>query len=312
MKPASMMRIGAHMSVAGSLAHAIERARLHACESLQIFTKNASQWRGRPLDAEAVGTFRRAAAASGLSPIVSHASYLINMATAVPALREQSIEALTDELTRAETLGLSAVVIHPGTCTSGSEDDALMLVAGAIGEAFRRCGPLRLQLLLEHTAGQGRTIGHRFEHLAGILARLDGHPQVGICLDTCHLLAAGYDIATPDGYEATCEAFDRLIGFGRLGLVHANDSKKPCGSRVDRHAHVGEGCLGEAPFARILQDRRFAGRALIIETAKAATSTRPGAIVIDEFDVKNLTALRRLRADAERTLTASQGSTATS
>ncbi len=294
------MRIGAHMSVAGGVSKAVERALVHGCEALQIFSKNASQWKGKPLDPAEVGAFRRRLDETGIHPVVSHASYLINLATTFPLLREQSIAALVDEIHRAEMLGLLGVVIHPGTCTAGSEEDALRLIAEAIRSAFRVRPRARPMVLLEHTAGQGRTVGHRFEHLAAILEHLDGSPRVGVCLDTCHLVAAGYDIVSAEGYAQTFATLDRLVGLERVRAFHGNDSKKPCGSRVDRHEHIGKGCLGLAPFRRLLHDARFAHLPLLIETEKAARSERPGAIVTDPFDVRNLGTLRRLRGAAPR------------
>ena len=290
-----MLRIGAHMSVAGGVSKAVDRAVLHGCEALQVFTKNASQWKGKPLDESEVRAFRRRIDETGIHPVVSHASYLINLATTDAGLRAQSVAAFVDELDRAHALGLLGVVIHPGTCTAGTEDDALRLIAQAIRQAFAVHPRRRTMVLLEHTAGQGRTLGHRFEHLATILGHLNGSPRVGVCLDTCHLLAAGYDIASEEGYRDAFAMFDRLVGLNRLRVFHGNDSKRPCGSRVDRHEHIGEGCLGEAPFRRLLHDRRFAGLPILIETAKARGSERPGAIVEDSYDLKNLGTLRRLR-----------------
>ena len=289
------MRIGAHMSVAGGVSKAIARATLHGCEALQIFTKNANQWRAQPLAAEEIRAFRDAADASGLTPIVSHASYLINLATAAPVLREQSLAAFVDELDRADALGLRGVVIHPGTCTSGTEDEGLAAIAASIRAAFTMRPQGRAMVLLEHTAGQGRTLGYRFEHLARIIEHLDGSPRVGVCLDTCHLVASGYDIVSAHGYEETISAFDRLVGLSRLEVVHGNDSKKPCGSRVDRHEHIGDGCLGLEPFRRILADPRFANRPMLIETEKTQRSSRPGEIALDPLDVRNLATLRKLR-----------------
>ena len=289
------MRIGAHMSVAGGVANAVERAVLHGCEALQIFCKNASQWRGKPLDPAQIRTFRSRIEETGLTPVVSHASYLINLATTVPALRAQSIEAFVDELDRAESLGLHGVVIHPGTCTAGTEADALRLIADALRAAFAARPHGATRVLLEHTAGQGRTVGHRFEHLAAILEHLDGSPRVGVCLDTCHLLAAGYDIVSAAGYEATVTAFDRLVGLDRLHVFHGNDSKKPLASRVDRHEHIGDGHLGLEPFRRIVNDRRFARLAMLIETEKAGGAERAGRIIEDPYDRRNLETLRRLR-----------------
>jgi deoxyribonuclease IV len=291
-----MLRIGAHMSVAGGVANAVERAVVHGCEALQIFAKNASQWKGKPLDPGEVRRFRRRVDETGIHPVVSHASYLINLATTDPGLRQQSIAAFVDELERAHALNLLGVVIHPGTCTAGTEEEALRLIAAAIRESFKAAPRRKTMVLLEHTAGQGRTLGHRFEHLAAILGHLDGSPRVGVCLDTCHLVASGYDIVSEAGYRETFDAFHRVVGLDRLKVFHGNDSKKPCGSRVDRHEHIGQGCLGEEPFRRLLHDSRFAGLPILIETAKAKGSERPGAIVADAFDVKNLETLRTLRA----------------
>ncbi|MCC7042350.1 MAG: deoxyribonuclease IV [Acidobacteria bacterium] len=283
------------MSVAGGVTRAVERAVLHGCESLQIFTKNASQWRAKPIDPAEARQFRDAVAANGLRPVVSHASYLINLATADPALRAQSRAALLDELDRADALGLAGVVLHPGTCTSGTEDDALTLVADAIRGVFADRPNLQIQLLLEHTAGQGRTIGYTFDHLATVIERLDGHAAVGICLDTCHLLASGYDIASEAGFASTFTEFERRIGFARLKVIHANDSKKPRGSRIDRHEHIGDGCVGDAAFARIATDPRFDGLPMILETAKSTDAGRPNVVVLDPLDARNLETLRRLR-----------------
>jgi deoxyribonuclease-4 len=290
------VRIGAHMSIAGGVSNAVARAQLHGCEALQVFAKNGNQWQGAPLDPVEVRRFRLAVDRSGIGPVVSHASYLINMATTDPVLRARSIAALVDELDRAHTLGLLGVVIHPGTCTGGDEQQALHLVADAIGRAFAARPRRRVMLLLEHTAGQGRTSGHRFEHLAVIVERMSGSARVGVCLDTCHLIASGYDIVSGPGYEETFAAFDRLVGFDRLRVFHGNDSKRPCGSRVDRHEHIGQGCLGLEPFRRLLHDRRFAGLPLLIETEKSPRAGKPSAIELDPLDIRNLETLRRLRA----------------
>ncbi len=289
------MRIGAHMSVAGGVSRAVERARLHGCEALQVFTKNASQWKGKPLDPLEIAAFRKAIAAADITPVVSHASYLINLATTAPGLRDQSAAAFADELDRADALGLLGVVIHPGTCTAGTEEDALRLIAESIRAAFAARPRRRTMVLLEHTAGQGRTVGHRFEHLATILEHLDGSPRVGVCLDTCHLIASGYDIVTEQGYRDTFAAFDRSVGLDRLKAFHGNDSKKPCGSRVDRHEHIGDGCLGLEPFRRLLHDPRFTTLPILIETAKSRNAERPNQVVLDPYDQRNLDTLRRLR-----------------
>lgn len=289
------MRIGAHMSVAGGVSRAVDRAEAHGCEALQIFCKNPSQWRGKPIDPAEARRFRTRLADTGLTPAVSHASYLINLATTASGLRDQSVAALLDELDRAELLGLLGVVIHPGTCTGGTEDEALRLIADALRFAFDARPGQNTMILLEHTAGQGRTVGYRFEHLAAILSHLDGSSRIGACLDTCHLLASGYDIADPTGFDRTFEDFDRLVGLTRLKVFHANDSKRPCGSRIDRHEHIGKGFVGLEPFRRILNDPRFSNLAMLIETEKANPSEKAGRIVLDRYDRKNLQTLRRLR-----------------
>jgi len=290
------MRIGAHMSVAGGVSKAVDRAVAHGCEALQIFTKNANQWRARPLDPAEIKLFRQRIEQTGITPVVSHASYLINLATTFPVLREQSIAAFIDEIDRAEALGLLGVVIHPGTCTAGPDDEALRLIADAIRAAFKARRRGKTLVLLEHTAGQGRTLGHRFEHLAAVIKHLRGSARVGVCLDTCHLVAAGYDITTEAGYRNTFDAFDQLVGLERLKVFHGNDSKRPCGSRVDRHEHIGQGCIGLKPFRRLLTDPRFAALPILIETEKTHGLERRGAIVADPLDMKNLDTLRRLRA----------------
>lgn len=288
------------MSVAGGVSKAVDRAVVHGCEALQIFCKNANQWLGKPLVPDEIARFRQRIEETGLQPVVSHASYLINLATSLPLLRQQSIAAFIDELDRAESLNLRGVVIHPGTCTAGTEEAALRLIAEAIADAFKARPRQKVKVLLEHTAGQGRTVGHRFEHLAAILTHLDGSPRVGVCLDTCHLLASGYNIADASGYDDTFAEFERVVGFDRLEVFHGNDSKKPCGSRVDRHEHIGKGFVGLEPFRRLLGDPRFTHRAILIETEKAGGSERAGTLVVDPFDKKNLDTLRRLRTASSR------------
>src|SRR5262245_41703271 len=297
-----MLRIGAHMSVSGGVSNAVERAVLHGCESLQIFSKNANRWVGPPLDTADIRRFRKRLSETGITPSVSHASYLINLASTNPALRAQSIEALVDEVDRAHTLGLLGVVLHPGTCTCGTEDEALAFIAKAIHAVFARQRRWQTMVLLEHTAGQGRTVGYRFDHLSTIIERLDGSPRVGVCLDTCHLVASGYDIVSAAGYQSTFEEFARVIGVTRLKAFHGNDSKRPCGARVDRHEHIGQGCLGLEPFRRLIHDARFDGLPILIETEKSEKLQKPTVIAADPLDMKNLDTLRRLRANPTSTL----------
>lgn len=285
--------LGAHMSIAGGLPLAVDRAVAHGCEALQIFSKSSSQWRARPLERAEIRAFRSRVDRAGLRVVVAHASYLINLGTEDPTLRARSIEAFGIELDRAHALGLLGVVIHPGCFTTGNEEEGLRLVASGVREALgqRRRGTTRV--LLEHTAGQGTALGWRFEHLRAILAHLDGDPRVGICLDTCHLFAAGFDLASPEGYEATFRSFRRLVGIERLAVFHVNDSKKPLGSRRDRHEHIGKGLIGIAGFERLLNDRRFQKLPMLLETPKTE-GRRAGSIDVDPLDEMNLETLRRL------------------
>ncbi len=294
-----MPRIGAHMSIAGGLPRAVERAALHGCESLQIFTKSPGQWRARPLPAAEVNAFRARVREHRVAPVVAHASYLINLAAFQEPLRQQSIQSLLEELDRADALGLMGLIVHPGACTGGTEVEGLARIAASLETVLReRQGPA--MILLEHTAGHGTVLGWTFEQLAAILGLVDGASRVGVWLDTCHLLAAGYDIVSERGYRDTFRHFARTIGFERLRGFHLNDSLKPLGSHIDRHAHIGEGCLGLEPFARLLRDRRFARLPMILETAKVERSGRV-QVALDPLDVRNLDTLRRLRS-TRRTL----------
>jgi len=289
-----MPRLGAHLSIGGGLPRAVDRAVASRCEALQIFTKSAGQWRARVIPDDEIVLFRRRVADTGVDPVIAHNSYLINIAAAAPALREQSLAALLEEYDRADTLGLQGLVMHPGSFTTGTEAEGLRLIASglrALLRTRRRATPL---ILLEHTAGQGTNLGHRFEHLAEIIEGLDGSPRVGVCLDTCHLLTAGYDICSEEGYVRTFREFDRLVGLDRLKAFHLNDSKRPCGSRVDRHEHIGKGCLGLEPFRRILTDPRFTGLPMLLDTPKLDTPESRRRSDVDPWDARNLRTLRRL------------------
>jgi deoxyribonuclease IV len=281
------------MSIAGGLPRAVDRAALHGCEALQIFTKSAGQWRARPLPADEVRAFRRRLDDTGIAPAVAHASYLINLAARDGSLRAQSAAALVEELERADTLGLAGVVLHPGASTVGDEAGGLQRIAHALVAVFRARVRGRARVLLEHTTGRGTLLGSTFEQLARIIELLDGSPRVGVWLDTCHLFAAGYDIVSDTGYKDVFDWFDRTIGFDRLCGFHVNDSKAPLGSRIDRHEHVGKGQLGLEPFRRLVNDRRFAGLPMLLETPKTERNART-SVALDALDVANLRALRDL------------------
>jgi deoxyribonuclease-4 len=293
-------RLGAHLSIAGGLPRAVDRAEASGCDALQIFTKSAGQWRARELPRDEIARFRRRIRETTIRPVVAHNSYLINLAAADRALRRQSIAALGDELDRANALGLDGLVMHPGSYTSGSEPAGLALIADGLAAILESRPDAKTRILLEHTAGQGTNLGHRFEHLAAILDRLGGTPRLGVCLDTCHLLAAGYDITTEEGYADTFRQFGRIVGFSRLKAFHLNDSKKPCGSRVDRHEHIGKGCIGLEPFRRIVNDPRFAKLPMLLETPKLDTPESRRLSDADPLDRRNLGLLRSLLATSPR------------
>jgi deoxyribonuclease IV len=280
--------LGAHLSIAGGLPKAVERAEASGCEALQIFTKSVGQWKARVIDDREVAEFRDAVSRSRLRSVVAHASYLSNIASPNPALRDQSLAALGEELDRCERLGLVGLVMHPGTA---SEEEGLPRIADGLTQLLKARRKDKAMVLLEHTAGQGNNLGHRFEHLHTILSLVPAsvRGRVGVCLDTCHLIASGYDISSARGYRETFEHFDRLIGLDRLKVMHLNDSKRPCGSRVDRHEHIGRGCLGLAAFERLLNDRRFAELPMVIETEKSDDKG-----LVDPLDAMNLAALRGL------------------
>jgi deoxyribonuclease IV len=244
--------------------------------------------------APGVRDFRARVERAGLEAVVSHASYLINLGTAEPGLRAQSIDAFGVELDRAQALGLLGVVVHPGCYTTGSEEEGLRLIAEAVRKVLgSRRG--RTLVLLEHTAGQGTSLGWRFEQIARVLEHLDGHPRVGVCLDTCHLFAAGYDLSTERGYKRTFDAFRRTVGLDRLRVLHLNDSKRPLGSRLDRHEHIGRGALGLEAFRRVVNDRRLRRLPMLLETPKTEGRTAK-SIAVDPLDEMNLRLLRSLLA----------------
>ncbi|OWK43769.1 deoxyribonuclease IV [Fimbriiglobus ruber] len=270
-----MPLFGAHLSVAGGLHRAIEAAVDFQCETVQIFTKNASQWAGKPLIESEIDTFRTAVRKAKLKFPTAHDSYLINLAAPGDELYQKSIAALADELVRAEALGLTYLVTHPGAHVGSGEEAGLARVAAGLDEAHRRCEGFKVKILLETTAGQGSTLGHRFEHLARLLDAVAAPERLGVCLDTCHVFAAGYDLTTDEGYDAVFQEFDHVIGLKWLKLFHLNDSVKPFGSRVDRHAGLGLGHIGENAFRKLVTDLRFRTKPMILETPKEGENGEP-------------------------------------
>lgn len=266
------MILGAHESVAGGLHHVFARAARDGCDAVQLWTRSSRQWAARPLDDDTVAAFRRehrrarGATTRRRLPLAAHASYLINLAASSTAIWDRSVAALHEELVRAEALGVAQVIVHPGACVDGSVADGMTRVVRALKQI---CGALpahaKVRLLVENTAGQGSCVGCTFEQLAEMLART-GDARLGVCLDTQHLWASGIDWTTPRGYQRTFENFSRVVGMRHLRAFHLNDSKKPFGSRVDRHAVIGEGLIGTRPFKRLMHDARFADVPGFLET----------------------------------------------
>lgn len=262
--------LGAHMSVAGGLDKAVGRGVGVGCTALQIFTKNANQWRAKPLADEDIARFKAALAESPIAPeaVVAHDSYLINLGSPDDTKWEQSVAAFTDELRRCDQLGVPFLVTHPGAHMGSGEEAGLERVAAGMIRAL--ADSERTTVLLETTAGQGTYLGGVFAHLGRLLELTPPEhlARVGVCLDTCHVFVAGYDISTPEGYAATWEEFDREIGRDRLRVLHLNDAKKPLGSHTDRHEHLGKGFIGETGFRLIMNDPLLRGKPLLLETPK--------------------------------------------
>ncbi len=259
------------------------------CRVIQIFTKNTNQWRGRPIAADEAQRFREAVAGSGIACPLAHDSYLINLASPEKGLWKKSIDAMVDEVERAATLGVPWVVAHPGAYTTTSEEEGLKRIIVALDEVLGQTSDSATGILLETTAGQGTTLGWRFEHLAAILAGVKDNHRLGVCFDTCHVFAAGYKISTRSEYRATMKQFDAIVGIDRIRAFHLNDSVKECGSRVDRHAHIGCGKIGLEVFGCLLRDRRFRKVPMVLETPKGNENG-------EDYDVVNLRKLRQLAA----------------
>jgi deoxyribonuclease-4 len=264
------VRLGAHESIAGGLYKAFDRARSVGCETVQIFVKPNRAWAVKPLTEEDVTRFEAKAKETGIWPVVGHASYLLNLSTPDEALWTKSRDVLLVELERCEALGLPYLVLHPGSHVGAGEPAGLARVAQALGEVHAATPDFRVQVLLETTAGQGSGLGYSFEHLAWLMERAPEGERLGVCFDTCHVFAAGYELRTPEGYAATMNNFDRVIGLKRLKAIHLSDSKGDLGSRKDRHEHIGKGHIGLQGFRHVLNDPRLAGLLGLLETPKSA------------------------------------------
>jgi deoxyribonuclease-4 len=280
-------KFGAHMSIAGGCDRAVLAAQAVQFVTVQLFTKNNNQWNAPVLSAEHAAAFRRALEQTGIVEPVAHTSYLINLGSPDDVLWQKSIEAMTVEVQRCRFLGITDLVVHPGAHMGQGEEAGLARVARALDEVHRRAPGRDVLIDLETTAGQGTSLGHRFEHLEEIFHQV-AHPELlGVCVDTCHIFAAGYPLETPKQYDETIDRLDRSVGLGRLRVWHLNDSCRDCGSRVDRHAAIGAGRMGLKPFRHLVNDPRFRDLPMILETPKGIEEG-------EDLDARNLRVLQGL------------------
>ena len=279
------MKLGVHTSIAGGLHTALVRGQALGCDVIQLFTHAPGRWKARDLSREEVSLFRDTALRTGVVPLAIHAAYLINLGTPCPTMGKRSLAALEKELQHAEILRIPFVVVHPGAHMGEGEARGLVRVARRLDTLHRRTRGFRTRILLENTSGQGTSLGYRFEHLGTLVGRVRDPERLGVCLDTCHLHAAGYDLR--EGYRETLEQLDRAVGVRLVKVLHLNDSKTRLAGRVDRHQHIGKGTIGRKGFLHLLGDPRFLDTPMVLETPKGDGDGL-------HQDRKNLAAVRRL------------------
>ncbi len=260
--------VGAHQSIAGGIHTAFDRARRAGCVTLQVFVKNNNQWKGKPLTDEDIASYKTAASKSNIAPVVAHSCYLINLCAVDPMILKKSREAFLDELRRCDVLGIPYFNFHPGAHLGEGEKEGIKRIVESLNWIHRQTQGSPVLSVLETTAGQGSVLGYRFEHLREIIDTVDEPHRMAVCIDTCHIFAAGYDMRTDEGYERIMRQFDEIIGLDQLVAIHANDSKRELGSRVDRHEHIGKGAIGKEGFRLLMQDERLKHIPKILETPK--------------------------------------------
>ncbi|MFH1374737.1 MAG: deoxyribonuclease IV [bacterium] len=279
------MLFGAHQSIAGGVHKAIERGKQATCDTIQIFNKSSNQWRAAALKQQDIDTYFELIESTGVKVATSHTGYLINIATPERDLGDKSLKSLQEEMERCRLLRIPNLVLHPGSHVGSGEEPGMSRIAENINRLFDKLNDNQVCLLLETTAGQGTNLGYSFEQLAHMIDSVDNQAQMGVCLDTCHVFAAGYPLKDPDDYQRTMERFDKVIGLDRLNIIHLNDSKKEFGSRRDRHEHIGRGFIGRDGFRNIVNDRRLESIPMILETPKGEDLAE---------DIENLKVLRSL------------------
>jgi len=283
-----MPLLGAHMSISGGLEKALFRGEKCGCQVIQVFTRNPNRWACGKLSSEETNAFHTARIQTSVVPVAAHDSYLINLASPRSENRRRSLQALQDELVRADLLSIPYVVIHPGAHLGAGEKRGIRHIAKALNRLLDRTSGLRVQILLETTAGQGTSLGYRFEQLAEIIDQTGSQDRLGVCVDTCHIFAAGYDFGDRETFDKLIREFDAIIGVNQLKLIHVNDSKKEQGSRIDRHEHIGKGFIGERAFSFLLKAPEFNELPFVLETPKGTDASGT------DLDILNLGVLRRL------------------
>jgi deoxyribonuclease IV len=285
------MLFGAHCSSAGGVWTALERGHRIGCKVVQVFVKNNMQWLGKPFSREVLASYAKELAADNFACVFGHTGYLINLAAPASENRDRSIQSLIQEIQLASQLGLPFLVLHPGAHLGAGEAEGIKQIAAGLDEVFAETTRSLVRIALENTAGQGTCLGNRAEHLAAIFQRVKKPERLGVCLDTAHFFAAGYDIRTPKGWNAAIREVGSLIGLKQILAFHLNDSKTDLGSRVDRHEHIGKGKIGKEAFRHIVNDARFRLHPGCLETPKS-----------DDLheDVQNLATLRALVKSGKR------------
>ena len=258
--------LGAHVSISGGVEKSISRGEELECDAIQVFSKNQRQWKAAPLRDDSIRLFRENLSGSRIRGVVIHDSYLINLAHPDGEARKKSLDAFSDEMTRADLLGIPYLVFHPGSHLKSGEEEGIRQIATCLNDVLNAQPDGKVQLLIETTAGQGDHLGYRFEHLAEMIKCVENQERMGICLDTAHVFEAGYDLRSREAYENTFAQFESIIGLDRLKVFHLNDSKSDFGSRVDRHENIGKGLIGEEAFRHLVNDRRFEGHPMVLET----------------------------------------------
>ena len=277
--------LGAHMSIAGGVGNALLDGKRVDCDAIQIFTKSSRQWASKPYTKEEIEQFRTNQKETGITTVIAHDSYLLNLGSPDDGLRKRSVAAFIDELERCETLSVTNLIAHPGAHVGAGEAAGIKTIAKSLDEVHTACPGYKARVTLEITAGQGSNLGYRFEQIGNIMDATRESDRLRVCFDTEHAFAAGYDIRSKDGYERTFTEFDEIIGIGRLAAFHLNDSKKEFHSRVDRHEHIGKGFIGVEAFRLLMNDQRFWGLPMCLETPKGPELKE---------DRENLTLLRSL------------------